>query len=225
MAVVLMDVDGTLLPNPSCESRFITYLARRGKLGPTQLVSALLFYARYWPRFGKHVGRKNKAYLHRLQVDRIERLGRHFVDEQILPLLRPDVLGRLRAHQRAGDRVMLLTGAPTFLAQPLAQALGVSGWLGTQCARAGARFHWAPPLRHPLGREKVQAARSLCAQEQTELAQAVAYADSIHDVPLLEQVAQAVAVHPDRGLRRVARERGWECLDTRSAPATLGVSK
>lgn len=220
MTLVLMDVDGTLLPNPSSETRFILYLASRGKLGPVQLTAALAFYVAYGRRYGRHVGRKNKAYLHRLSRAKVAALAQRFVAQRLLPRVRPALLERVRAHQRAGDRVALLTGAPDFLAAPLAEGLGVSLWCATQCSGNDRRYGWGPPIQHPLGTDKLAAAERLCRQTGVALADAVAYADSIHDLELLQRVAQPVAVHPDRALARVARQRGWERIDaTHPAPA------
>jgi len=56
------------------------------------------------------------------------------------------------------------------------------------------------------------------------LAAAVAYADSYCDLPLLERVAEPVAVRPDRRLRRIAEQRGWEILD-RPADAVAPLSR
>lgn len=224
MGFVLMDVDGTLLPHPSSEARFVTYLALHAKLGPVQIASVLGFYAFYWHRFGRHVGRKNKAYLTNLSHAQVRELGARFVRQRLAPRLRPALMERLRHHHRAGDRVALLTGAPDFLAAPLAETLGIQRWCATECARRGERFHWQPPTRHPLGAEKLAAAQSLCAQENVELPECIAYADSIHDLALLERVAHAVVVHPDRALARIARERGWERLDGSAANGTVGIS-
>ncbi len=40
-----------------------------------------------------------------------------------------------------------------------------------------------------------------------------AYSDSVTDLPMLEAVGHPVAVNPDKTLRRVAEERGWEVRD------------
>ncbi len=224
MGAVLMDLDGTLLPAPSSEARFITYLALHAKLGPVQILSALGFYAAYWRQLGRHVGRKNKAYLNNLRRGQVECLAACFVQKKLLPQLRPSVLERLRGHQRAGEQVALLTGAPDFLAAPLAAALGVDRWCATECASRGERFHWRPPLRHPLAGEKLDAAEWICRQEHIALQDCTAYADSIHDLPLLERVARAVVVHPDRVLANIAVARGWERLDDSAANTSVRVS-
>jgi len=54
------------------------------------------------------------------------------------------------------------------------------------------------------------AMRELAEREGYDLATSYAYSDSITDVPMLEAVGHAVVVNPDRTLRRLAVERGWE---------------
>ena len=46
----------------------------------------------------------------------------------------------------------------------------------------------------------------------------MAYSDGYSDLPLLEAVGRAVAVNPDRKLRRVAGERGYQVLGGRRSP-------
>ena len=46
---------------------------------------------------------------------------------------------------------------------------------------------------------------------------AVAYGDSLADVPLLEMAAEPVAVAPDADLRPLAVARGWRILDASGA--------
>jgi len=41
------------------------------------------------------------------------------------------------------------------------------------------------------------------------------YSDSINDLPLLQKVANPVAVDPDKNLRQVAEEKGWDTISLR----------
>lgn len=41
----------------------------------------------------------------------------------------------------------------------------------------------------------------------------IALGDTFADIPLLDQAKKAIAVHPDRRLRSVARARGWQIID------------
>ncbi len=211
MRLVLIDLDGTLLDPPSSERRFIRHLARAGVLGPRQWLSAGLFFLRWTPRYGRAVGRKNKAYLSALDARRVARIAQAFVAAELLPRLRPVILERLRRHVVAGDALVLLTGAPDFIAAPLARQIGARCCAATPVLRAG-RYTAQPPRRHPLGAGKVVLARALARAARMDLCRCVAYADSGDDIPLLRAVGRAVAVSPDRRLAREAACRGWEIL-------------
>ncbi|MEJ2343948.1 MAG: HAD-IB family phosphatase [Gammaproteobacteria bacterium] len=212
MTIVLLDLDGTLLRHPSSEARFIGYLRRHRRLGAVQTAAAVWFMARWSARFGRHVARANKAYLYRLRVNEINELARQFVDEVLLLHLRRAVLAQMHLHRVAGHRLALLTGAPEFIAAPLAQRLGMDAWCATICARRRDRFSARPPLRQPLGPSKVEHGGALCLELGGHLHDCIAYADSIHDLPLLRAVRTPIAVHPDRRLTAVARRAGWTIL-------------
>lgn len=209
MSLVFVDLDGTLLRGPSCERAFMAQLARAGVLGPRQALAAALFALRWAGRFGRHVFKKNKAWLAGLDADDVARRAAAF---RFAERLRPALCAELARERAAGARLILLTGAPDFLAAPAARAIGAEICCATVCARAGARFAAAPPLRHPFGAAKLALARELAAQLGAPLALCAAYADSIHDAPLLAAVGRPVAVAPDRALRALATASGWRIL-------------
>ena len=78
MPLAVFDVDGTLVSGRSTEKRFITWLLRRGHLGPFQMLSMVWFILRWFPRFGRHVFKKNKASLNGLPVSLIANEAREF---------------------------------------------------------------------------------------------------------------------------------------------------
>jgi HAD superfamily hydrolase (TIGR01490 family) len=220
MALVLVDVDGTLVPPPSGEARFIAWLIWQRMLGARQLAAAAWFQVRWMPRFGLFTHRRNKAYLSGLSPEAVESVAASFVAERIAPHLRPNMRMRLQAHHALGDQVALLTGTPEFIARPLARRLGINLWVATLPSKRNGRFTAALPHRHPYAAEKIACAEALCADLGVRLAEAVAYADSGSDVALLERVGRPVAVHPDTPLRAAARTRGWEIIkDDRATPA------
>lgn len=212
MRLALFDVDGTLLPNPSGESRLFWHLVSRGCLGPRQFGSALGFMWRHL-RSDRHALKRNKAYLAGVSVAEIDALAARFVAAAFVPRLRQAVVERLEVHRRAGDVLALLTGMPDLLAAPLAAALKVTIVRATRCATSAAVFAARPPLRHPFGADKLRLAAELAAELGLDFAACTAYADSIHDLALLEKVGCTLAVHPDAALERLARARSWEILD------------
>lgn len=221
MKVALVDVDGTLLiGRRSSEALFIRHLMRRGTLGPYQLGAAGWFMLRHGLRHGRHAFRKNKAYLAGLRLDEIAAIAEAFTTERLAPLVDTSLMQRLAEDRRAGARIMLLTGTPAFIAAPLARLVGADGWRAARYAVSGGKFQSMLPSEHPLGDEKVSAAAALCREAGGELADAIAYADSMHDLPLLLAVDRPVAVNPDPGLRAEAESRGWEILE---GPGSTGM--
>lgn len=209
---MLVDLDGTLIDAPGSERRFIAQLMRKHVLGAAQWWAAGIFLLRYGTRFGRDVARKNKAYLAGLQCRRVEECAAEFAARVLIPELRAFMLERLQQHLAAGDKVVLLTGAPDFLAAPLAQHLGLTACCATVCHRRDDRFTAQPPVRHPLKWDKRRLAEALCARAGCTLRDCTAYADARHDLPLLEAVGRAVAVTPDRDLTRAAMRHNWEIL-------------
>jgi len=210
--LVLFDIDGTLVPGSSSESRFARYLWQKGALGVRQLLAYAWFCLRYLPRYGRHVLQKNKAYLSGHSDTDIDAHARTFVDTVLLPSLYAPAVARLRAHQAAGDHVVLLSGTPQFLASALARALGAHDSLGALCATEGRRYTALPPRRHPYGPTKVDAGEALARAAGLPLSRAVAFGDSINDAFLFRVVGEAVMVQPDRHLSEVADGTNWTVL-------------
>ena len=215
--LVLVDIDGTLLEGRSSEALFAAHLWSMGLLGPTQALRAAAFAARWASHYGRHVMKKNKAYLAGLDVARIGEQAETFVRQTLQPRLRPEMLRRVDWHRRAGDRVVLLSGTPGFIAAPLARLIGAEHWHATVLVECEGRFADVPPLIHPFGDEKLRLAVEICERTGESLDRSVAYADSWHDVALLRRVDRAVVVAPDRRLRRLARRLGWEILQLSAA--------
>ena len=101
-------------------------------------------------------------------------------------------LERLTAHCQAGDDVVIATGAPVELAQAILALVGLSDLavLGTQI-----HFHrWRLcALRHCHYRQKVT-----MLTEAGFGSIAIAYSDSVADLPLLKAARQPVVVNPKK---------------------------
>ena len=60
------------------------------------------------------------------------------------------------------------------------------------------------------GPAKAEAINALAKERNYDLSQSFAYSDSATDLPMLEAVGHAVAVNPDRALKKEALARGWD---------------
>jgi HAD superfamily hydrolase (TIGR01490 family) len=126
------------------------------------------------------------------------------------PITFAEAVELIREHRQAGRRVYLVSAAPTEIVEPLAEHLGADEAVASM-ARVDADGRYTGELeRFAYGIEKARLVEELAARDGVDLAASHAYSDSASDVPMLEAVGHPVAVNPDRALRRVARQRGWE---------------
>ena len=76
------------------------------------------------------------------------------------------------------------------------------------------RLHGVPPT----GEARYQVMVDYAAEHDIDLREAVAYADSSSDLPMLEAVGFPVAVNAETKLASIARKRGWLVEDFHTAP-------
>ncbi len=147
-----------------------------------------------------------------VRVRDLERLSPRVLSG-VLPRLYPQMLARAYAHQDAGLPVYILTAASQEMADLLARVLAFDGGLGSRSEIVDGRYTGRPagPFNYREG--KVISMRSLADSEGFDLGASYAYSDSESDLPMLRAVRYAVVVNPDRTLRRIACEEGWEVLE------------
>ncbi|WP_016933930.1 HAD family hydrolase, partial [Rhodococcus sp. R1101] len=146
-------------------------------------------------------------------------------DEIIADKIWPGTRALAQMHLDAGQQVWLVTATPVELADVIAERLGLTGALGTVAESENGVFtgRLVGDILHGLG--KAHAVRALAIREGLNLKRCTAYSDSHNDVPMLSVAGTAVAINPDPDLRQVARTRGWEIRDFRTArkAAKVGV--
>jgi alcohol-forming fatty acyl-CoA reductase len=124
---------------------------------------------------------------------------------------------RVREHRALGHRTVLITGALDIVVErnlaPLFDDI-VCARMGVEDGRYTGELTAAPPT----GEARAQAMADYAGAEGLELEQAVAYADSASDLPMLEAVGFPVAVNPETRLSAIARKRGWLVEDWAKAP-------
>jgi len=169
--------------------------------------------------------RKALAFIEGRSTAELVALGEEIYDEIIADKIWPGTRSLAQMHLDAGQQVWLVTATPYELAATIAKRLGLTGALGTVAESIDGIFtgRLVGDILHGSG--KAHAVRSLAIREGLNLRRCTAYSDSFNDVPMLSLVGTAVAINPDADLRELARERGWEIRDFRTArkAARIGV--
>ena len=133
------------------------------------------------------------------------------MEEVLRPLVYQEPLRLVQRHRERGERVYIVSATLQEIVDHIADDLGFDGAIGSTCEIVDG-VYTGRSLRAAHGVGKADALRELADAEGIDLAASTAYSDSYSDVPFLEAVGRAVAANPDRKLRRIARERGWEVV-------------
>ena len=118
----------------------------------------------------------------------------------------------LRRHLDAGHDVWFVSAVPVQIGEVIARELGARGVLGTKVKVVDGVLQpsLVGSLMHNKG--KADAVEGLAAEFGYDLSKSFAYGDSFGDVFMLSLVGFPCGVNPDRRLRRVCVERGWNVL-------------
>ncbi|MDP8958658.1 MAG: HAD-IB family hydrolase [Actinomycetota bacterium] len=154
------------------------------------------------------------------EKERIEELVRETVDEVVAPLVYAEALKLMGEHQRDGRPVYIISAAPEEVVRPLARYLGVEDVIATRSTLDDQGRYTGELDFYAYGPGKSEAMRALAEEGIVSLPDSFAYSDGITDLPMLDAVGHPVAVNPDRALRRLAEQRGWEVLEFKR-PVTI----
>ncbi len=218
MNLTLFDLDGTLLPGDSDHAFGEFMIALGWADGEVHRRRNDAFYRDYQAGcldLDAYVDFSTAPWRDRTPAELAQARAR-FIAEVIAPQLRPSALALVRAHQRAGDRVAIVTATNEFVTRGIADAFGVDALIALELERDGSgrvtgRIRGVPSFRD--GKiERVD--RWLAAEgwRWDDFERSTVYSDSTNDLPLLERASVPVATNPGPALEALARERGWRIL-------------
>ncbi len=151
-------------------------------------------------------------------VEQLEADAAEMFSDLILRKSFPAAIRRVREHRRLGHRTVLITGALAVAVEPLHPLFDdvIAAELTVRKGRFTGELTGVPPT----GETRAQAMIDYAEDNDFDLAEAVAYADSSSDLPMLEAVGFPVAVNPETRLSAIARKRGWLVEHFEKAPGS-----
>jgi HAD superfamily hydrolase (TIGR01490 family) len=223
------DVDGTLLPSPSLESRFFRAL-RHQRAIPRANYLLWLGNAVRLARISAAVARHaNKMYLRGVSIDAANRFAAPSAPPPFLSPLFAAALNRLAWHAARSHRIYLVTGALEPLVSTLAKEITIllaSRGLpvsvevcATKLEHHDGRWTGGVLGTAMFGEQKARTLWRLAADEHIDLARSYAYGDSANDRWMLGAVGKPVVVNPLRDMKRIAELRKWPVLHWSERPA------
>jgi len=206
------DIDGTLVPEPSLESRLFCELRRQGAIPWTNYVRWAVDALRLLPRGLAAATQGNKRYVRGLRA------------EQVLEAVEPiaffeEGVTRAEWHARRGDVIVLVTGMIKPLARVVAMALecelearGLECEVFVSATRLEERsgvFTGRVIGKANFGAAKRMAIATFARAMQIHLRESHAYGNTLRDRPMLETTGHANAVNPGREFAQLANLRNW----------------
>jgi HAD superfamily hydrolase (TIGR01490 family) len=163
----------------------------------------------------------NHAFFRRyagLKAAELRAWHRHSFVDNLQRRFYPRGLDCLRAHQRQGHRIVLVTGGLDFVMQPLAEFVGADELLALRLVERAGVFTGdvdGPPVAEE---HKAALVREYAQKHGIDLARSHGYGNNLSDAPMLACTGHPTAVNPDRRLRRLAGERGWPIVEWAGSP-------
>lgn len=124
----------------------------------------------------------------------------------------PVVVEKLNEHIKNGLRVMIVSGAYTQLLDAALDELHFDDVIGSEIPFKKDFVDKEKTIYHINGTRKNDSIQKALHGKDIDWSNSFAYADSLSDLSVLELVGNPVAVHPEKGLRTVAQERGWKII-------------
>lgn len=217
MRLALFDLDNTLLAGDSDHS-WGEFLCETGRVDAVEYRARNdAFYADYCAGKLDVVAYQSftQAILSRTEAAELARWQAEFMREVIEPIILARGEALLQQHREAGDRLVIITATNRFITAPIAARLGVETLIATECGMQDGRYTGRVSGVPCYQAGKVTRLNEWLAESGLSLEGAYFYSDSRNDLPLLEAVANPVAVDPDDTLRAIAVERGWPVISLR----------
>ncbi len=213
MQISVFDLDHTLLKVNS-SFRFGLYLFHQKFMSLNTFTRCLILYFRHkychlsLSQLHQNVfallfsGRSN---------DEINNHVQQFLTVHFDALVRNSVIQRLQHARERGDHLVILSNSPSFLVKPIARLLNVDHWMATQYFEDKDR-NLQKISSFFEGEDKAHYIHLLAQRLNIPLTSFVMYSDSHLDLPALYIVGEAVGVAPDKELKKICIQKGWEVI-------------
>ncbi|MDI6850665.1 MAG: HAD family phosphatase [bacterium] len=190
------DLDGTLIPNPSSEIRFLKILFRNLQISPSGVVLWLLESLFRYKNF-----KNSKAYYHGLKVEHVYKVLKS-TQNKIIKAISQKAIDHIEQRREEGYRLFLITGAPDFIAQVVSDYLKLEGYYASFLETRNGKFTGKLKGKIPFGKNKEFILKEIAKKEGIELKNSITYADHHKDIYFLKASGNFFAVNPTRKLRK-----------------------
>ena len=207
------DLDGTLIDTHSVKDIFTERLVN-GQVSSAEIVDLLNMAALYFMKVGSFESALAASVRNMggLSAGDFEELGERVFRKRLAPVIFPQMKAVIREHRRRGHRLVIITSATSFQAEPVARYLDIDDVLCTRLQVRNGKFTGKLEGNPCYGPEKLESAMAFARQHGLDLDDSYFYSNGSEDLPLMESVGHPVAVNADKALQKVLRQKRWPSL-------------
>ncbi|SMM98042.1 Phosphoserine phosphatase [uncultured Candidatus Thioglobus sp.] len=215
MAIALFDLDKTLIAGDS-DFLWGEFLA---EIGAVDVDNYQVQNQKFFDDYAKgelDINQYLEFCLAALADNSIKQLNKwhqQFMLEKIQPILLQNAQKVVDAHQKNGDRAVVITATNSFITRPIAQVYGIDELIATEPEMLNGKFTGKVSGEPCFQIGKVHKLKQWCKENNESLDDAYFYSDSHNDLSLLELVDNPIVVHGDKILLDIAKTKGWQCMD------------
>lgn len=208
--IAFFDLDGTIIFGYSIASIFYERVLS-GQLSPVAAIQQFLSLVSHGISGTEYTRLLQEAAQTLVGVKEAEfrELGERVFERHLAGAIYPESRALIRAHQRRGHTVAILSSATPYQVLPIARELGIDHTLCNHFEVVDGVFTGVvdEPVCYADG--KRVAAAKFAARRNVDLKSCYFYTDGFEDVPLLEAVGMPRPLNPDFSLEQKARFKGW----------------
>lgn len=209
---VFVDIDNTLY-NGYSQKDFVRYLLKHKKIARWLPLKVL-----YWIILEKihllpHIQlmKLSMSVLGGFPVKQFNELCQEFFDAVAVHNINHHLLPSIKDHQAKGHLIIIVSEVFHPLANIFKKYIGASASIDTQLIKEHDEYT-GRVIRLNYGYTKAESVEVFADKFSINLKRSYAYADSIHDLPLLYSVRYKTVVNPDKRLKPIALANNWPSL-------------
>lgn len=224
--IAYFDLDGTLIHGFSILSMFRERLFS-GRVAPAtalQQLFSLVTHGVNGSQYGRILEEVAETLADTPEQELID-LGEVVFQKYVAGSIYPESRALVKAHQRRGHTVAIVTSATSYQAAAVARELDIDHVICNHFEVAEGKLtgEVLRPICFADGKRK--AAKKFAKARGVHLSSCYFYTDGLEDLPLLEAVGFPRPLNPDPSLQVVARRRDWRSrqFDSRGIPGVREI--
>lgn len=214
MALTLFDLDNTLIDGDS-DFEWGQFLITKKLVDEQEYAVANKYFYEEYQKGTLNIIEYSAFSFKPLSVHSMEELAelhKEFMQDVIIPIIKPKAKALVDKHLQVGDTVMIITATNSFITRPIANFFNIEHLIAVEPKIVNGRYTTEVKGTPSFQDGKVIRLNSWLKTNNKTLQGSVFYSDSHNDLSLLEVVDKPIAVDPVDELQQIALKRDWKII-------------